>query len=146
MNCTTSATCRQPILWLIRRPIWPTIVSNLPCCRYNNNTLYSFFHPVEVAKVFPFLKQYRLRDYIITDDQALYNQLDPDWEVKVVAVKPELVDSDAKQVPAVAEKPVGKAYADGKPVVLEFSVEDRGGVATVKHPLHKDVIDTDTED
>jgi hypothetical protein len=41
---------------------------------------------------------------------------------------------------------VGKAYADGKPVVLEFSVEDQDGVATVKRPLHKDVIDTDTED
>jgi hypothetical protein len=44
------------------------------CCHYNNNTLYSFFQPGEVAKVFLFLKQYPLlRNYITTDDQALYS-------------------------------------------------------------------------
>jgi hypothetical protein len=34
------------------------------CCCCNNNTLYSFFQPGEVVKVFPFLKQYHLHDYI----------------------------------------------------------------------------------
>jgi hypothetical protein len=44
------------------------------CCHYNNNnTLFSFFQPGEVAKVFLFLKQYPLRNYITTDDQALYS-------------------------------------------------------------------------
>jgi hypothetical protein len=79
------------------------------------------------------------------DDQALYNQLDPDSEVKVIAVKPEPVDSDTKQVPAVTEKHEGEAYADGKPVILEISVEDPDGVDTVKRSLQKDLVDTDPE-
>jgi hypothetical protein len=116
------------------------------CCRYNNNTLYSFFQPGEVAEVFPFLKMYRLCNYITTDDQALYNQLDPNAEVKVIAVKPEAVDSDTKQAPAMAEKPVGKAYANGKLVVLEISVEDPDGVAMVKCFLDMELENTDPED
>jgi hypothetical protein len=116
------------------------------CCRYNNNTLYSLFQPGEVAEVFPFLKMYHLRDYIKTDDQALYNQLDLDSEVKAVAVKPEPVDSGTKQAAAMAEKPAGEAYADRKQVVLEISVEDQDGVATVERSLGKELEDTDPED
>jgi hypothetical protein len=117
------------------------------CCRYNNNTLYSFFKPGEVAEVFPFLKQYRLRDYLKTEDQALYNQLDPDSEVKVVEVKPEPND-DAKQAPAssVPVNQAGSAHADGQPVILEITVEDPDGNATVKRSLEKQLEDTDPED
>jgi hypothetical protein len=118
------------------------------CCRYNKNTLYSFFQPGEVPKVFPFLKQYRLRDFLKTEDQASYNQSDPDSEVKVVAVKPEPDDGDAKQAPAssVAVNPARSVYADGQPVILEITVEDPDGNATVKRSLEKQLEDTDQED
>jgi hypothetical protein len=76
----------------------------------------------------------------------LYIQLDPDLEVKVIAVKPEPVDSDTKQAPVLAEKPEGEAYADGKLVILEISVEDPNSVAMVKHSLLKDLVDTHPED
>jgi hypothetical protein len=118
------------------------------CCHYNSNTLYSFFQPGEVAEVFSFLKQYRLRDFIKNDDQALYNQLDPNSEVKVVAVKPEPDDADTKQAPAcsVAVNPAGNAYADGKQVVLEITLENPDGVVPVKRSLEKQLEDTDQED
>jgi hypothetical protein len=118
------------------------------CCRYNNNTLYSFFQPGKVAEVFPFLKQYRLRKFLKTEDQALYNQLDPDSEVKVVEVKPEPDDADAKQAPAssVPVNQAGSAYADGQAVVLEIHLENPNVGPTVKRNLNAQLEDTDQED